>query len=230
MKMAFNTVVNGVVIEQNEDQIKNQAKELMSNTCWLSYCLCCGTGCSNCCDPCMLGTFKFLCCEGLFATAPCYGDEGCFHTLSKCCCLVNVGSFPPGGGGNDGVPCFACCNIRCGGEDGQESISKYGQLVRDTFLCSHCLCCGCGCSSPADPLFLGTLKCCCLKTSFATSPACDEATGCCYTQSKCCCCITALTLPPGGGKNDGIPVLACCGVTIWSGEAGDVDSDEEARS
>ncbi|CAE8720454.1 unnamed protein product [Polarella glacialis] len=230
--MANDAVVMEEGLGEDEDLIKNQTKELMSNTCWLSYCFFCGTGCSNCCDPLFLGTFKFLCCEGLCSTAPGYGEDGCCNTLSKCCCLVNVGSFPPGGGGNDGVPCFACCNIRCGGEGGQEDgASKYEQLVRDTFLCSYCLCCGLGCSSPSsDPLFLGTLKCCCLKTSFATSPACDEATGCCYIQSKCCCCIQALTLPPGGGKSDGIPALACCGVTIWSGEKGDADSDEEARS
>merc|ERR1719401_3091893 len=94
--------------------------EALGDTFWLYVCCCCGTGFGSCGDPCCLSSQKCCCIESAMYTEDVCGDEGPCFTFQKMCCIVQHQTLWPGGGPNDGVPCCACCNVRCGGADEEE--------------------------------------------------------------------------------------------------------------
>jgi hypothetical protein len=215
-----------------EDPGDRQISEVLTESCWLYYCIFSGCGfapCSKCCDPCILSTYKCLCCEGYTGTAPCYSEEeGCCMTFNKFCCCVTAGSFPPGGSKGDGLPCVACCNYRCGGEDDirdLEHVPSEAKLMLDkTFMLYYCCCAGAGCLRGA-PMCKGTGKFCCIHGNYETAECCGDK-GCCYQKIKLCCCVSAAACPPGGGPRDGIPVCALCSYHCGGGED-EYDYEEE---
>jgi hypothetical protein len=162
--------------------------------------------------------------------------------FEKCCCFVGAGAFPPGGSKGDGLPCIACCNYRCGGEDEiadlEDVPSETKILLDNTFLCAYCCCygggylgpacgfCGPNCGNGDGPCCKGTCKFCCLHSNHETAP-CHGDNGCCYQKQKLCCIVSGWACPPGGGKSDGLPICACCGKHCGGEEEETYDYAEE---
>lgn len=207
-------------------------KDVYDKTFWCIYTCCEGFGVSGCGDPCLISQLKCCCCEQSLSTTDCCGEEGCVFGVSKICCLVSMAGFPPGSKGDQGIPACACCNCRCGGGDGdddEEEETQNKMIAKGTFLCFFCCCEGFGLMCGGDaPKVYGDSKLCCLRSHMQTAECNDPDTGCCYDHSKCCCLVTAQNCPPGGGKHDGIPLCACCGVKCGGEEPEEEDEGEGA--
>jgi hypothetical protein len=212
-----------------EDPGDKAITEVLKESCWMYYCLFSGWGfapCSKACDPCCLGVYKCLCCEGYNGTTDCWNQEGCCMSFNKCCCFVQAGSFPPGTAG-DGLPCCAICNFRMGGDapdaDLAEMPSETKVLLEKTFLVYYCCCYGQGCLRGGS-MCKGTNKFLCIHSNQETADCCGE-NGCCYSKQKVCCFISASACPPGGGPNDGVPACALCGKTCGGESAPEEEED-----
>jgi len=72
-------------------------------------------------------------------------------------------------------------------------------------------CGGCG-VAPLTPVYAQDTKQCCIESHSYCEGAFDGDSGCCFQFQKQCCCVTHCACPPGGGKRDGVPMFACCGV------------------
>jgi len=189
--------------------------EAMDDTFWCFVCGCCGSGVGGCGDPMCLASQKTCCIETAAYTEDCWGDDGPCFAFQKICCIVQHQTLWPGGGPNDGVPICACCNLRCGGDGNEDKkltmVNTNAKIMSDAFLCYYALCCGCGLSTNF-PMVKGDQKCFCFRSFASTASCCPADRGCCYTYQKACCCTHVTMFPPGGGKYDGIPCCACCGM------------------
>uniref|UniRef100_A0A7S2M6Q9 Uncharacterized protein n=1 Tax=Zooxanthella nutricula TaxID=1333877 RepID=A0A7S2M6Q9_9DINO len=191
--------------------------ETNKGTFWLvtTPLLCGGCGVAPC-RPLCAEDGKCCCVENhCYTEDACGGDSGCCYTFSKWCCCVSHGVFPPGGGKGDGAPMCALCNVRCGDDDPSEvAQNPRAQTLKGAFLLYYCFCTGCGVGRCADPLVMGSSKCCCVRSETFTAEACSEDKPCCFNYSKTCCCIGAEIFPCFGGRTDGLPGCACCGQTL----------------
>lgn len=201
------------------------------DTFWISVCMCCGTGVGGCGDPCLLSSGKCCCVEAATYSEDCCGDLGPCFTFQKMCCMVTHQTLWPGGGPNDGVPCCAICNQRCGGESGEEEgeraltvVNTNAKILSDAFMCYYCLCCGCGLSMNF-PLVKIDQKCLCVRTFGSTASCWPEDRGICYKYEKAGCCVNICTFPCGGGRYDGIPSCACCGAKCGGEDSKDSGSE-----
>lgn len=191
-------------------------QEVLAQAWWLctNPCFCGGHACGACSDPYCLADDKCFCIEGETYTEDVWSTQGLCFSLSKHCCLTCHQSCPPGGGPNDGVPLLACCNMRYGGgETGTNLLAEENaEIMNDTFLLNYCICMGCGVSKCADPYLKSSSKCLCMRSESFTAECMPSDRTCIYSKSKRFCCISACNCPPFGGKADGIPVCACCGL------------------
>jgi hypothetical protein len=197
---------------------KELAKTLGQDTCWLMTCpcMCGGFGCVPITSrPVCTSDCKCLCIEYATYSQDVWNDEGLCVCLDKECCCVSHCGCPPGGGRNDGVPMFACCNQRFGGSEDGQAQTEHGKLMASTFLFYYCLCCGCGGAPCTDPLCLKSEKCLCYRTEGHSADCCPADRDCIFRKSKCCCYVTVCGCPSCfGGKPDGIPGCACCGKVL----------------
>jgi len=197
---------------------KALAKLLGDETCWCLVCplWCGGCGCANFDDPICLGDWKCLCWESEWRTEDINNGQGCCYNFAKLCCCVSHCACPPGGGRNDGVPLFACCNQRCGGEQegGQLVDDENARSMRDACLCVYCICVGFGVASCDDPLYKQSSKFLCCLSHAGCADCCPGDRDCIYSHSKACCCVQICSFPPCGGKTDGTPMLAVCGQVL----------------
>lgn len=218
--------------KRKELKVEEEMDETMKNTIWCSYCLFggCGFMRTNCRDPVLCGGgTKCFCVESYCTDASCYTeDEGFVMGVQKLCCCISTYSFPPGGSKHDGIPCCALCNIRCGGEEEDDTPSTQKAILNDAFLCFNVCCYGCGVAWPR-PFSLGRWKCCYVHGGENTADCWDSDSGCIYSKAKCLCCVVAGACPPGGGKHDGIPCCALCGLKCGGEDAADSSSDSDLR-
>lgn len=136
------------------------------------------------------------------------------------------------------MPLCALCNVRCGGDEPEEDqgdpdMETVKGIVADTFICWFCICEGMGVICGGDhPLCYGDGKLCCLRSHLGTGECNDPDVGCTYTHAKLGCFANAGACPPGGGKHDGIPLCAFCGMKCGGEEEGGkgtrgLEDDEE---
>lgn len=195
---------------------KELAGVIRNDTTWLLTNPCCG-GCgvtSKATTSMLLHEGKCFCFEDNGRTEDCWTDEGFFVVMQKVCCCLTHKACPPGGGANDGVPMFACCNKRWGGEeDGKVKAEESAQLMKDTFLLWYCLFFGCGLLHCANPCIYGKNKYfCCVDSNTSGGEHCPSGQPCTYKRSKLCCCVDAYRC--GGDGHDGVPRCAVCGAVV----------------
>lgn len=214
----------------DEAAVERQVSRSMRDTCWLNYCIFGGSG-LHCKNKCAIhGAWKCLFCKGYHSSSQkcCDDEDGMCMSFNKTCCIVTANAFPPGGSSHDGIPCCAICNQRCGGEEDDEDddrMSKNKRILKKTFLCYALPFLGaCGLARFSKPLVMGKNKVCCVMSQCQTATMMDE-TGCCYSKNKTCCFTSGAVFPPGGSDHDGLPVLACLGMTCLGAED-EQDSDE----
>ena len=204
------------------EQEMHELREALHSTCWLNYCCCVGQGCTSV-TPLISSHVHCCCVEGISGFTECWDDSGCINFLHKCCCLVNVVSFPPGN--HDSLPVCACCNLRFGNdkeeEEGHIEIDKYEQILANTFMCFYMGCAGFGCANPCDPMVMSHGKVCCVASE------CETTTGmACWGVQKFCCCISSTACPPGSAPYDA-PNFACLGMKFGGAHHDDDESDLE---
>eukprot|EP00931_Biecheleriopsis_adriatica_P043118 TRINITY_DN24651_c0_g1_i1.p1 TRINITY_DN24651_c0_g1~~TRINITY_DN24651_c0_g1_i1.p1 ORF type:complete len:243 (+),score=55.44 TRINITY_DN24651_c0_g1_i1:79-807(+) len=194
------------------------AKVFNEETLWLCTSpMCCGgCGFGPIGSPLCMGDHKFCCLESEAYTEDLSSDYGvCFNEEKICCCITHC-AIPPGGGRNDGVPLFACCNMRWGGgEDGEVILEKQAQLMKKSFLLYYFCCFGCGLVSCSDPIIMGSQKFCCLREKNTTSDCFPSDRPVIYNKSKICCMVEACSFPCCGGYQDGVPGCAVCGNVLF---------------
>jgi len=203
-------------------KLKHERDQLIINengdTWWLilSPLLCGGCGCGPC-QPLVAGEGKICCAEWHQWTEEdvCCGGSGCCFDFEKVCCCVYHSSCPPGGGSEDGVPCCAVCNYRCGADKDeavQDNIRT--QSMAKAFLLFYLGCFGIGVVPDCFPLVMASRKWCCCRAEVYTAGPFSNNKPWCYAYTKLCCVVVRKLFPACGGKEDGLPGCACCGRTL----------------
>jgi len=199
--------------------MKAEAEKLqyLTDAFWCCSCLCNGYGLSGL-TPCWDVKQK-LCCYRVQGTSSeeCCGDQGLCSGMHKFLCLMQMCEVMPD-------PCMcAVCNAFVIGEKptGVKVGESLGQMeqetyMKNTFWCLYCLCTGCGCTSPTEPVLIkGTAKFLCCKNDCETDDCCGtEGTtdSCCYLYNKLLCCkhyyqcLPAMSMTPGCGLCN----IMCC--------------------
>jgi len=197
---------------------KELAGVIRNDTTWLLTNPCCG-GCgvtSKTTSSVLLNEQKCFCFESISRTEDCWTDEGFYVFMQKFgCCLMHK-ACPPGGGANDGVPMFACCNVRWGGqEDGPVKAEESAQLMKESFLLVYFIMGGFGFMRCADPCIYGKNKYfCCVDSNTSSGECCPSGQPFTYKRSKLCCCVDATRC--GGDGRDGVPRCAVCGAVVMA--------------
>jgi len=148
-------------------------------------------------NPCCQERSKCLCCEWYSGTTGCYTKE------EGLCMSVEK--------------CLCCLRI-C-------TFPPGGSSADGIPLCALCNK-RCGGLAFKGDLCHGNDKCLCLHSSCQTAH-CMTDEGCCYRNVKCCCWVEQCGCPPGGGKNDGVPVMALFGKVCIGGGKNKIEAPKQ---
>lgn len=183
---------------------------VLSNTCWLYYCCCCGQGFGRLADP-VCSVKQFCCCLSFVSECTpyqfCSGQDGCCSETWSLCCILKHGQFPP----MAGAPKCALLGLKCCSDIAvyEDSLYDYNKVFNETCWLFYLCCFGVGLTMPRSSTkhcFAYVHKTLILRQTCRTETCCKDGV-CCEGTGSVCCCWSETSLPPHKGH----PGLALCG-------------------
>jgi len=162
--------------------------KILSDTWWIYYCCCGGTGIGPFSDPLVGSDVKELCLRSACACDPNPGGElGFIHNMSVFCCITEHCQIPPMA---NTPKCIMCAT---GSKKGnslsyKNALFDYGQIFNETFWLYYVFCFGCGVSKPGAgrPYLAMQEKFLFVTQTVALVPPVEDGVMCSGVGTECC--------------------------------------------